>query len=152
MPEYIERERYCDYLKSRQQGFIANPDDLTDGWCSGMADAREIAANFPAAQVTRIPQWISVADRLPENEEEVIALIDRHAYQEVVLAIYEDGTAQVEKSVWTWPQLDEDIFFFVPCGWWENRLFQPAGYCGEKIRSELVTHWMPLPKPPKSTK
>lgn len=117
-----------------------------------MADAGEIAANFPAAQVTGIPQWISVADRLPENEEEVIAIIDRRAYLEVVLAIYEDGTAQVEESVWTWPQLDEDIFYFVPCGWWENRHFQPTGYCGEKIRSELVTHWMSLPEPPKSTK
>jgi hypothetical protein len=53
--------------------------------------------------------WISVKDRLPDDDTQVLA-VDRYGDQEVVLFV--DG------------------------------YFQPD-YIGE------VTHWMPLPKPPK---
>lgn len=68
--------------------------------------------------------WISVKDRLPEDGEEVIAFSE----QNVTAAIY-DGPESYGGECWT-----------------ESKLF----YCDVTFdHLEHVTHWMPLPDPPR---
>lgn len=154
MPEYIERERYCDYLKSLAGGFIAEPDDWTDGWRSGVVDAEEIAANFPATKVTGMPLWISVEDELPEAETEVLAVCNRNGFRFVCPVVYEDGAVLTQDSIWNWYDLgnygtfsEENDDYFIPEGWWENRQFTPDDVYNSPVDCS-VTHWMPLPAQP----
>lgn len=76
------------------------------------------------------PQWISVKDRLPEPETEVLAVCVRNGYRFICPVIYEDGTKLTQNSIWNWYELDnygtyseENDDYFVPEGWWENRQF-----------------------------
>ncbi len=100
-------------------------------------------------------QWISVKDRLPSNETEVLAVCVRNGFQFICPAIYEDGTMLTQNSCWNWYDLesygtfsDEDDDYFVPQGWWENRQFTPDDVYNNPIDC-TVTHWMPLPDAPK---
>ena len=68
----------------------------------------------------RIPQWISVKDRLPEDGTRVMAYVN--GWHEV---------AWHRKSIREWQFRDEIAF---------NNETNTYG---------LVTHWMPLPEPPK---
>lgn len=98
--------------------------------------------------------WIPCSERLPEVETEVLALCDRNGYRFVCPAIYEDGKMSEANSVWHWEELwayggydEENDCYFVPEGWWENRLFNQDDVCNNLIDCP-VTHWMPLPEPP----
>ncbi|BDF66571.1 hypothetical protein CE91St43_05430 [Oscillospiraceae bacterium] len=71
-------------------------------------------------------KWISVKDRLPEIPKDKA----------------DEGYVQMQVLVWcdkgrecAWYQQDDKSFFDRP------------GWFGEELRS--VTHWMPLPEPPK---
>ena len=99
-------------------------------------------------------EWISVKDRLPENEREVLVCCNRNGYLFVCPAIYEDGTVLTEDSMWNWYELysygtysEEHDDYFVPQGWWENRCFTPDDVYNNPVDCE-VTHWMPLPELP----
>ena len=103
-------------------------------------------------------EWISVKDRLPANEKDVLVSVKRKAYCEpekyirsVVKAFYTDGNHNTEDSGYTWRTDDIDMeydeendVFKIPEGWWEC-----VDY-GEEFAavSDFVTHWMPLPEPP----
>ena len=100
--------------------------------------------------------WISVDERLPEPEVEVIALMKRkHAnieYTIMTTAIYEDGTISTEDSDWSWYDLDfnydeENDRYLIPEGWWEYRHYNPDDVFNNSI-DDVVTHWMPLPEAP----
>lgn len=99
-------------------------------------------------------RWIPCSERMPEVETEVLALCDRNGYRFVCPAIYEDGKMSEANSVWHWEELwayggydEENDCYFVPEGWWENRLFNQDDVCNNLIDCP-VTHWMPLPEPP----
>lgn len=94
-------------------------------------------------------KWISVRDRLPEPEVEVIVLAERNGYSIITTAMYEDGTISTEDSNWNWWDLDfvydkENDCYLIPEGWWEYRHYNPDDVCNNVIDDE-VTHWMPLP-------
>lgn len=134
MAEYLERETAVMRL-------------MQDG-CSAK-NVQTIMA-LPAVSV---PQWISVKDRLPKVETEVLVACDRNGYRFVCPAIYEDGTVLTQDSIWNWYDLDgtyseENDDYFVPQGWWENRQFTPDDIYNNPVDC-AVTHWMPLPEPPK---
>ena len=74
---------------------------------------------FQDALQARIPQWISVKDRLPEDGTRVMAYVN--GWHEV---------AWHRKSIREWQFRDEIAF---------NNETNTYG---------LVTHWMPLPEPP----
>lgn len=102
-----------------------------------------------------VPQWISVKDRLPAVETEVLVVCDRKGFRFVCPAIYEDGTVLTQDSTWNWYELDnygtyseEHDDYFVPQGWWENRQFTPDDVYNSPVDC-AVTDWMPLPEPPK---
>ena len=98
-------------------------------------------------------EWISVKDRLPEPETEVLILADRRGYKVITTAMYEDGSISDEDSEWNWYDIDfnydeENDKYLIPEGWWEYRHYNPDDVYDNAV-DDKVTHWMPLPKPPK---
>lgn len=96
-------------------------------------------------------KWISVKDRLPEPEQEVLVLADHNGYEIITTAMYEDGSVSVDDSTWCWNGLDflydeETDIAYVPEGWWEYRHYNPDDVYNNMI-DDVVTHWMPLPAP-----
>lgn len=119
---------------------------------NGYVDANALDT-FPSAEVGK---WISVKDRLPSPETEVIIRAARKyngkTYNIITTSMYEDGTISTEDSVWVWYDLDfdydeENDKYYIPEGWWEYRHYNPDGVYNCVVEDE-VTHWMPLPKPP----
>jgi hypothetical protein len=100
-------------------------------------------------------QWIPVAERLPEPETDVLAVCNRNGYIFVIPAIYEDGKMLTQESAWNWNDIycyglydEETDDYYIPEGWWENRQFNPDDVYNNPVDC-AVTHWMPLPEPPK---
>ena len=94
--------------------------------------------------------WISVKDRLPKPEEEVFIYTQNGT---VTTAIYEDGKMSTDDSIWCWYDLDfvydeENDTYLIPEGWWEYRHYNPDDVYNFAV-DDVVTHWMPLPEPPK---
>lgn len=122
-----------------------------------MGDLVDIFAGIPAADVIERPQWISVEDKLPNTETEVLIVCNRNGFRFVCPAIYEDGTVLTQDSIWSWYELDnygtyseENDDYFIPEGWWENRQFTPDDVYNSPVDCP-VTHWMHLPLPPDRT-
>lgn len=70
MNEYISRE---DVLKKAKSSISVPADNEWDcGYNTAMAEMQEFIKQLPAADVQPVPQWISVDDRLPESEKEVL--------------------------------------------------------------------------------
>ncbi len=122
-----------------------------------MGDLVDVFAGIPVADVIERPQWISVTDKLPDTETEVLAVCNRNGFRFVCPAIYEDGTVLTQDSIWNWYELDnygtyseENDDYFIPEGWWENRQFTPDDVYNNPVDCP-VTHWMPLPLPPDRT-
>lgn len=150
MAEYIDRERLLHRF---------NIDDMmnVNGTLVSLNDARNIISGFPAADVAPVG-WISVKDKLPEPETEVLAVCVRNGYRFICPVIFEDGTMLTQNSMWNWYELgnygtynEENDDYFVPEGWWENRQFTPDDIYNNPVDC-TVTHWMPLPEPPMSAR
>ncbi len=143
MAEYIERETLLERAEYDNSYRLIIP-----------AEAIKAA---PAADVIERPQWISVEDKLPDTETEVLVVCNRNGFRFVCPAIYEDGTVLTQDSMWSWYDLDnyetyseENDDYFIPEGWWENRQFTPDDVYNNPVDCP-VTHWMPLPELPDST-
>lgn len=99
--------------------------------------------------------WISVKERLPEVEKEVLicAVIKRcdgTEHKTLTTALYEDGTVSEVNSCWVWMDIDgewdeENDCLIIPQGWWEYRHFNPDEVYNNVI-DEKVVAWMPLPE------
>ena len=103
--------------------------------------------------------WISVDDKLPKAETEVLIRAERKyngkTYSIITTAIYEDGTVCEDDSCWHWNDLyeyatynEEKDCYMIPQGWWEYRHYTSDDYYGNLV-DDVVTHWMELPKQPK---
>ena len=124
----------------------------------GNNTSEEIAENLLEKGVT-VQEWISVDDRLPENEQDVIICAKRRHYSNpnrfiriVAKAFYTDGKHNTEHTAHVWDnncidmEYDEgNDAYLIPDGWWESVEY------GEEFStvSDFVTHWMPLPQTPK---
>lgn len=118
------------------------------------AEAIERLTAENAALRENVPQWISVEDRLPEPETDVLIVCNRNGYVFVTPAIYEDGKMLTQESAWNWSDIygyglysEEDDDYYIPEGWWENRQFNPDDVYNNPVDC-TVTHWMPLPDAP----
>ncbi len=97
--------------------------------------------------------WISVKDRMPEPEVEVIVLaVSDEGRKTITTGMYENGKTFTDNSIWFWYELDfdydeENDKYLIPEGWWEYRHFNPDEVYNNSI-DWTVTHWMPMPEPP----
>lgn len=99
-------------------------------------------------------KWIPVTERMPGPEEEVLVICRSTSTDRVYhcIAFYvPEGTYESESGYcWdrecTWYSEEEDEFI-VNEGWYEciNNCYD-YGYVDI---CDIVTHWMPLPEPPK---
>lgn len=117
----------------------------------------EQGADWLIANGVTVQEWISTKDRLPENEVDVLICTQRRYYKGgtipvVSTAFYTDGKMNTEESGYTWDlgnvdmEYDEEVdAYIVPEGWWESVRY------GDEFSAvdDFVTHWMPLPQPPK---
>lgn len=67
--------------------------------------------------------------------------------------MYEDGSKNTEDSNWWWEtdgfEYDEELdAYIIPEGWWEYKHYNGDDEHNHCI-DDVVTHWMPLPEPPK---
>lgn len=105
---------------------------------------------------TDVAKWISVKDKMPEVETEVLIRAlwrygnDTHSI--ITTAFYEDGTVFEDDSRWHWEEIwewgeydEEKDGYRITQGWWEGCHY--GAITSDNINDE-VTHWMPLPEPP----
>ena len=120
--------------------------------------AADMLEKLAAEKEAKKPEWSSVKDGPPKNEQEVLIYCNRGGFKFVCPAIYEDGTMLTQNSRWNWNDIEEygtyseeNDDYFVPKGWWENRQFTPDDVYNCPVDCE-DTHWRPLPEPPKEEK
>lgn len=125
------------------------------------ADKIEELDNFMNSQCARllienqklqatIPRWISVKDRMPEPETQVLILADRHGIPIVTNGMYEDGRMTTKDSSWCWYEHDfeydeEKDTYVIPEGWWEYKHYNSDDEFNHAI-DDVVLYWMPLPE------
>lgn len=168
MAEYIDKsalyEKIAQLEELARNSYLETPSN-SPCYSRYMAQLNErtafkhLIADFPAADVAPVQKWISVKDRLPENEQDVIICAERRHYSNpnrfiriVAKAFYTDGKHDTEHTAYVWDNDyidmeydDENDAFLIPEGWWESIEY------GEEFSavSDFVTHWMPIPEPPK---
>ena len=119
------REKLVEQLR-----WWSNECDRTNLGCQA-SELLVAAANYIANCVT-VQEWISVDDRLPDDEQEVLVIAHGWGGRLVYVGSHKRVEAQKswltgitnkssEWSLWGWSYLKEP----------------------------MVTHWMPLPQPPK---
>lgn len=136
-----------------------------DCWLGELAD-KLIANGVTVTDVTDNNvgnKWIPVTEKLPEAETEVLILASRKIYSLkshshtthhiITTGMYEDGTKRTEDSNWWWEtdgfEYDEERDdYIIPEGWWEYKHYNGDEQHNYAVDNE-VTHWMPLPEPPK---
>ena len=127
MAEYIEREALMRRIKEIH---CAECDSYHGVRCRAcwVDDTLDYIDSEPAADVATVQEWISVTDRLPDKDgcyivtacDEGCSCGDGIWYDTVVIE------AEHYKGEWSWNEngTEYDI-------------------------TDLVTHWMPMPNPPK---
>lgn len=116
--------------------------------------ARNIEAMIKNGDIP--PQWISVEDRLPESEKIVLAAAkDKTFGYHHILMVAHIGCHEFSTEEYGWRDYEGDTeydeendCFWIPECWYEVNSVEDNG--NWIIDSDyVVTHWMPLPEPPK---
>ena len=147
--------RFCKECPSNELNDTMGVYPCADLLMMKAADLIEQQAARIAELEAKVPRWIPVTERLPKPETEVLVVCNRNGYIFVAPAIYEDGKILTQDSMWHWNEIheyglynEEADDYFVPEGWWENRQFNQDDVYNNPVDCD-VTHWMPLPEPPK---
>lgn len=120
MGEYISREKAIKELREVYEQEYPTASGDFDEYASH--DVPNVLRNMKAADVQPVPQWISVDDRLPKSEKEVL--------------------------VWykyTWDAVSTSYGFGIN-RWYSNTKQWREGCLLKNIE---VLYWQPLPEPPK---
>lgn len=152
--EIVQALRYCKFGVSCENCPAVGNEDCFDEVNTAAADLIERLTAENAALREKVPRWISVEEKLPEPETDVLIVCNRNGYVFVTPAIYEDGKMLTQESAWNWSDIygyglysEEDDDYYIPEGWWENRQFNPDDVYNNPVDC-AVTHWMPLPEVP----
>ena len=137
MTEYIEREAISEEIRKY---YYKNPPNFSygEGFDRGLDRAQRAILDAPAADVVPVQKWISVKDRLPEmgehyQSEDVLVCIDYRP----------DDPDTTQDSYVSIDHVDFNCFGQgeFSCERDDPRDGEPSPY--------FVTHWMPIPEPPK---
>ena len=121
---------------------------VSSDYCKGWNDA-----------VDAMPKWVSVEERLPENEKTVLAAT-KHSFtthngiREIITVsavFHTDGKTFSGDSKYNFDDGDVNLIYdedndeyIVPEGWWESTYFTEEFAAVD----EEVLYWMPLPSCP----
>jgi hypothetical protein len=124
MDEYISKKAILQHLNNCKEDPLFDPDMARICFAIGI-----FIENMKTADVQPVDRWISVKDRLPEAVEEDVN--GKIAYSDFVLVylVYDDGFTYITNDKC---RVDNKS--------WLHEI--PGEGC-------KVTHWMPLPEPPK---
>lgn len=164
MARYIDADAL---LKSMQRRYdeICDTYGYHDLYASGYDDAVDAVENAPTADVEPRAEWISVEDRLPEEGKYVIVWVGS-----AQVARIEKGITEEERQKMKNGEIEDRIEY----GWSQSTGFMPlkrsdlykscdvfgnnlVPYCWKANGGPMewfgqnVTHWMPLPEPPKES-
>lgn len=96
-------------------------------------------------------KWISVDDKLPQNLQRVLVATETdEGEQKITVAQYVAPRSVLSRDYieydWMLSEYDEELDeYFAPSGFYENNYYSLENY----YIDDKVTHWMPLPNPPK---
>ncbi len=156
-----EIEDRIAYRATAQLGVVVDKEELQKAL---VYDRHQYEAGYHDGYRTAMQEkaeWISVKDRLPESEQDVLVCVKRkfvapwHRGLVITNAMYEDGTVSEVDSKWSWSFLDfeewddEKECGIVPKGWYENHFYYTGSGYNIEITDEIVA-WMPLPELPES--
>ena len=122
MPKYIKLEDLMNFPIRRNH---YDKEHGNEDFIYGIETVLEYAENLPVTNIMQ--EWISVKDRLPDNKE----------YDWVLAQVVEDNGFMHIPTVMEYRQSKND--------WFE----ETYGWISEHNGAFTVTHWMPLPEPPK---
>ena len=105
--------------------------DIADNISENGTQHREFIADLMIANGVTVQEWISVEDRLPSDEQDVLVIAHGWGGRLVYVGSYKRVEAQ--KSWLT--GITNKSSEWLLCGW-------------SYLKEPMVTHWMPLPKPP----
>ena len=137
MTEYIEREAISEEIRKY---YYKNPPNFSygEGFDRGLDRAQRAILDAPSADVAPVQKWISVKDRLPEMGE--------HYQSEDVLVCIDYRPDDPDTTQDSYVSIDHVDFNCFGQGEFSCERDDPRG--GEPS-PYFVSHWMPIPQPPK---
>ena len=145
------REKLVELIKEISYDEEVRWYDLWD-----MREGAEDIADLLIAHGVTVQEWISVKDRLPENGVHVLLCCEMHRYGGEIAGKYIcDGYyAEANKIIaGGFPDdcdceySEEDDEYYLCEGWYE--VIKNWDDYNSVTVEDSVTHWMPLPEPPK---
>lgn len=116
----------------------------------------ERGADWLIAHGVTVQKWISVTERLPESQKTVlVSAKDKTFGHRHTLMAAHIGYHEAKTEDYGWQEYEGDTeydeendCFWIPECWWESNFVE--GNTNWIIDSDYeITHWMPLPEPPK---
>lgn len=130
MDEYISKTKFEELMRKKARSnfdlYYADKSKHYHDKAIGYTTAADEVHDFPSEDVQPVNPWISVDDRLPEIDERVFVYIPRpDNHYNIEMAYISKGNDDYPY----WVLRDKSQFY--------------------STRFHYVSHWMPLPEPPK---